>query len=223
MDKDYWDKVWSLQVPYLNTNNKLVPGLPWDIKSEDRNLNFIISTIQPNTVLEIGCGSGSDAIFMAKNNIRVTAIDISEKAISIAKQKVDAPLVNFMCEDFLLFNKEEKFHMVFDRGFIHTQKKILLDTIFNKVYNCCTDKGYYVIICGSYKDDNNIAPGTNPTMMSLGTIEHMSAPYFKIKFAQEVVLELNDNFLDKVGWLLILQKRNIIDKSIHKKMQGNSQ
>lgn len=40
-------------------------------------------------VLEIGCGTGEDALFLAEQRIRVTATDASEKMLSIAREKTE--------------------------------------------------------------------------------------------------------------------------------------
>ena len=39
------------------------------------------------TVLDIGCGVGNNAIYLASRGFAVTGVDVSAKAISIAKQK----------------------------------------------------------------------------------------------------------------------------------------
>ncbi len=43
----------------------------------------------PGTVLELGCGDGRDAIFLAKNGFDVTAMDFSPTAIKMAKKNVE--------------------------------------------------------------------------------------------------------------------------------------
>src|SRR5579884_1333234 len=57
-------------------------------RPETELLVDLILKIKPNTVLEVGTGSGNVAIAAAKNlpNLKVTATEISEKALKIAKQ-----------------------------------------------------------------------------------------------------------------------------------------
>lgn len=48
-------------------------------------------------VLEIGCGTGEDALWLAKQNIHVTATDASQRMIDIARQKIaDAGLTEYV-------------------------------------------------------------------------------------------------------------------------------
>jgi ubiquinone/menaquinone biosynthesis C-methylase UbiE len=50
-----------------------------------------------NRILDIGCGTGIDAVFLASNKIYVTATDISPKMIAKALQKVtDSGLCEFI-------------------------------------------------------------------------------------------------------------------------------
>ena len=67
-----------------------------------------------NTILDLGCGTGEDAIFLAEKGINVTAVDISPKMISLAQSKADAKGINdnlqFFCcdmESFITDNKKK--------------------------------------------------------------------------------------------------------------------
>lgn len=58
---------------------------------------------EPKQVLDVGCGTGSDAIFLGKKGVNVFGFDISPGMIEIAKQKaIDAglePVVQFSVGD----------------------------------------------------------------------------------------------------------------------------
>ena len=61
--------------------------LPWETVEPDKELVRILKQkkITKCKVLDIGCGAGTNSIFLAKNGFDVTGIDISPIAISIAK------------------------------------------------------------------------------------------------------------------------------------------
>ena len=44
-------------------------------------------TIRPCRVVELGCGSGTDAVYLAGRGFDVTAIDIAPTALSLAQEK----------------------------------------------------------------------------------------------------------------------------------------
>jgi SAM-dependent methyltransferase len=68
----------------------------YDLLYKDKNyeaecnyINSLIQTFNPNsnTLLELGCGSGSHAQFLSKQNINITGIERSSDMVNIALQK----------------------------------------------------------------------------------------------------------------------------------------
>ena len=70
------------------------------------------------TALDIGTGTGEQAIFLAKRGINVTATDISPFAISICKQNAEyhGVDVTFLVDNILLTNITGQFDLIIDRG-----------------------------------------------------------------------------------------------------------
>ncbi|VAX31297.1 hypothetical protein MNBD_NITROSPIRAE02-1055 [hydrothermal vent metagenome] len=99
--------------------------LPWDTGRHDKNLELVIreEQIAPCPALELGAGTGSDAIWLAQQGFKVTALDMSPTAIGIARKKAAAAgvEVEFIVADIL---RDEipfgPFDFVFDRGCFHT-------------------------------------------------------------------------------------------------------
>ena len=92
-------------LPFLVNENTLIPRpeteelVEW-IVVESRKLK-----VESLKILDIGSGSGCIAISLAKNlkNAQVFAIDVSEKALNIAKKNAEINKVNvdFICADVL--------------------------------------------------------------------------------------------------------------------------
>ena len=64
--------------------------VPWDTGSPS---NELIQTIKeegilPSRALELGCGTGSNAIWLAQQGFDVTAIDFSLLALEQARQRI---------------------------------------------------------------------------------------------------------------------------------------
>ncbi len=77
------------------------------------------------TVLDVGCGDGNNAIYLASRGFDVTGIDVSAKAISIAKQNArEAEVdVTFITLDALnLGTLAKRFDTVIDFGLSITLK-----------------------------------------------------------------------------------------------------
>ena len=55
-----------------------------------RFLDPILLNLKSKNVLDLGCGTGEDAIWFARRNFIVTAIDYSSEMIQVANQKTAA-------------------------------------------------------------------------------------------------------------------------------------
>ncbi len=98
---------------------------PWDIGKPDFNLIQTVTgmPINPCKVLEIGCGTGDNAIWLSRQNFHVVGIDASEVAIEKARSKAVEANVKcaFLVSDILTSRIEgAPFGFVFDRGCFHT-------------------------------------------------------------------------------------------------------
>ena len=76
---------------------------PWDAKKPDSHLTRFVAEkpLPPCRVLELGCGTGTNAIWLAKQGFEVTATDLSETALKLAHAKEDSKLCTFIHADFL--------------------------------------------------------------------------------------------------------------------------
>lgn len=97
---------------------------PWDTGVVDAHLVEHVSSgrVTPGRALEVGCGTGTNARWLAEQGFGVVAVDLTALAIEKAKS-APAPArgsVEFHCLDFL---KDEvpggPFDFVFDRGCFH--------------------------------------------------------------------------------------------------------
>jgi SAM-dependent methyltransferase len=98
---------------------------PWDIGKPDSNLIQTVTTtpIKPCKALEIGCGTGDNAIWLSQQNFHVIGIDTSEIAIEKAKEKASKANAKcaFQVSDILASHVEgAPFRFAFDRGCFHT-------------------------------------------------------------------------------------------------------
>ena len=97
---------------------------PWDSGLPSAELRRVIeeSGIQPCRVLELGCGTGTNAILLAELGFEVTAVDLSPLAIEQAERKAAKACVDvvWLCGDVCSIEQpSELFPLVFDRGCFH--------------------------------------------------------------------------------------------------------
>src|SRR5262245_43954761 len=101
---------------------------PWETGLPSQELQRIIAErpIQPCRVVELGCGSGINARWLAEQGFDVTAIDFSPLAIEKAKKRAAAAnrQVRFLVADVLeVKEKLEPFPFFFDRGCYHAVRR----------------------------------------------------------------------------------------------------
>ncbi|MDI1257442.1 MAG: class I SAM-dependent methyltransferase [Flavobacterium sp.] len=100
-------------------------------------------------ILEINCGTGEDAIWLAKNGHFVTATDISEKMIAAAKHKNFAQNIHFEVTDINKITDfgNEKFDLVFSNfGGLNCLSKPEFGQFFKNISTVLNEKGKLVLV-----------------------------------------------------------------------------
>lgn len=98
--------------------------LPWDTgEPEPLLVEFVAAgRVQPTRTLEIGTGTGTNAIWLAEHGFDIVGVDIAPLAIERAAAKLDGRDLScrFKTLDILADSPPDgPFHFVFDRGCFH--------------------------------------------------------------------------------------------------------
>jgi SAM-dependent methyltransferase len=82
--------------------------------------------IKPCRTVVLGCGSGSNAIFLAKKGFDVTAIDVAPSALGIAMAdaKKAGVKVRWVLADVLRLPDSKPYDLIFDRGCYHNVRYV---------------------------------------------------------------------------------------------------
>lgn len=102
---------------------------PWDTGHACSELVRVVDQrwVAPCRAIELGCGTGADAVFLATRSIHVTAVDVSIEAIQQAVARADAARVrvNFCWADVVSLPAalDVPYDFVFDRGCYHCIRK----------------------------------------------------------------------------------------------------
>ena len=112
-------------MPHPAWNESYATGqLPWDTgQPEPLLVEFVSSnSITPGRTLEIGAGTGTNAIWMAERGFDVLGVDLSPLAVERAQTKMGGRALpcRFAAVDFLAAPPPDgPFQFVFDRGCFH--------------------------------------------------------------------------------------------------------
>ena len=187
-----------------------IENTPWDVGKPDFNLTSIV-TKRPIGVckaLEIGCGTGDNAVWLAHRNFIVTGSDVSDIAIQKAIEKASNTDLKcaFVVADFL---KDEisgaPFGFIFDRGCFHSfdsdkERKRFAENVASHLEK----GGLWLSIIGSADD---LPRDHGPPRRTARDIVVAVEPYF-------VILSLHSSHFDSnrprppKAWVCLMQKRN---------------
>jgi methyl halide transferase len=111
-------------MPHPTWNDSYTSGEPppWDTGTPDPMLVAMIEShaIEPGRTLDVGCGTGTNAIYLAEHGFDVVGVDVAPVAIEKARARTHGRC-RFEIVDFL--NEAAPggpFQFVFDRGCFHT-------------------------------------------------------------------------------------------------------
>jgi cyclopropane fatty-acyl-phospholipid synthase-like methyltransferase len=128
--------------------NTVIGTLQRDMVYE--HLSEILKKNQPKNILEINCGTGEDAMWLAKQNHNVTATDISGKMIDVAKAKANLDNLNFKQIDINSLSNPfsgEKYDIIFSNfGGLNCLSKSELEHFFKNATDLLSENGQLILV-----------------------------------------------------------------------------
>jgi len=122
----------------------------------DENLVEFLSTGVPiKSALELGCGEGRNAIYMANKGLAVTALDISPTAIENAKAiaKDSNASVNFRCQDIIKNDIGGEYDFIYDSGLLHHLPPHRRITYLEILRKALKPGGYLGLVCFAWGEN----------------------------------------------------------------------
>jgi SAM-dependent methyltransferase len=184
---------------------------PWDIDQPDFNLIEVVAErpIPACKALDIGCGTGNNSIWLARNRFQVIGIDTSAIALDKAREKASEANVqcDFMLVDFL-HNKVEgaPFGFVFDRGCFHSfDSENARREFARSVATHLQDAGLWLTIVGN-ADEHRQGPG--PPQRTAGDIVLAVEPYLEVLSLTSSHFGSNRPNPPR-AWRCLMQKRHL--------------
>ena len=168
-----WEKIYS---EYHLTE------IPWHSDKPDQELIELIENkgIKPSLVLDVGCGAGTDAIYLASIGCKVTAIDVSHEAIRIAQERAarTGVKVDFIPDNFMKFDfHDNRFDFINDRGFFHDINPHDREKFAVKINYLLKINGLYFLRCWSDKEEESVR---GPYRISKDEIRNTFSKFFKV-------------------------------------------
>ena len=103
--------------------------------------------VKPWRVLDIGCGEGKDAVFLARNGYMVSAFDVAEAGLSKARalaEKVGVH-VDFFRADAADYRPDGEFDIIYSSGVMHFVSPAVRGELFDSLKEHTAPSGLHAI------------------------------------------------------------------------------
>jgi SAM-dependent methyltransferase len=127
---------------------------PWDVGAPHAELARVLDEyrLQPQRVLEVGCGTGADAILLARRRFEVTAVDCSPIALERARLRAEQEnaVVRFVLADAFEFaHSAGQFDLVHDTGLYDAVRQTNLEGYLDMLWRVTQPGSYYFCLAGA--------------------------------------------------------------------------
>ncbi len=131
--------------------------LPWELGKPRKGLIELIESgvVVPGKALDLCCGLGTNPIYLAEKGFEVTALDVSDKAVSVAKEKTRQKGIKMgflVGDNTRLPFKGAIFDFVFDFGCFHHVPPENRSAFVTGVHRVLKSKGTCFLVCFSYRN-----------------------------------------------------------------------
>jgi len=166
---------------------------PWDSGAPSLEMQRVVSEwqIAPRRTLEIGCGTGTNAVWLAQQGFTVTAVDLVPLAIekAIARAKSAGVKVDFRAASLLepataaALTAEGPFPFVFDRGVYHCLREENLAAFLQMIARVTGRDSFYLLLAGNANDP--APPTEGPPRVTAETMLAELGPQFELMQLRE--------------------------------------
>ena len=158
-------------------------NIPWDSGQASEELRRVLSEfqIEPCRTLEPGCGTGTNAVYLAQQGFQVTAFDVAPLAVEQARAKAEAEkvAVDFSVSDVAHPPPvDAPFPFVFDRGVYHVLRRDQPGAFLQMMERVTETDSLWLTLAGN-ADEKKLDDG--PPTLSAAEICREIEPLFSIQ------------------------------------------
>ncbi|MBN2216824.1 MAG: class I SAM-dependent methyltransferase [Pirellulales bacterium] len=145
---DDWDRAYREGLP------------PWETGEPADELIRVLrdhrKMLRGPTAIDLGCGSGADAIYLAKAGFDVTAVEISPIAMERARARTEMKnaAVHFVLDDVFKFAEDAgKFDLILDAGFYEFVRQKNLGRLLDALWRLSSPGSFYFMLAANAEDE----------------------------------------------------------------------
>ena len=146
-----WDAVYREGIP------------PWESGAPSGELVRVLDegVVRPGSALEVGCGTGADAVYLSRRGFEVTAVDSAPTAVDRARTRaeLEGVTVRLVLDDVFHFaHTSETFDFVYDAGFYHFLRRVDLERFLDMLWRVTRPGSLYLALAGSTEESAPSGP-----------------------------------------------------------------
>ncbi|HZU34891.1 MAG TPA: class I SAM-dependent methyltransferase [Gemmataceae bacterium] len=182
----------------------------WDTGRPARELCRVVARrlVAPCRALELGCGTGTNAVWLARHGFRVTAVDLSHQAIAQARRKaaLAAVTVDFRVGDLadptLLTGP---FDFFFDCGCYGATRRVDAAGYLRTLARVLRPGAHGLLLVGNAHEPED---AVGPPVMSEAQLYRELEPGFTLMRLRPFRFDARPRGKRYLGWACLLRRRN---------------
>lgn len=183
---------------------------PWDTGRPSSELKGLVErkVLRPCRVLELGCGTGVNAVYLAGQGFEVTAIDLAPTALETAKARAEKADVTVQWIQANVLNPPplQPFDLIFDRGCYHGVRRQDPAGYVKTVKSLCRPGGHVLILAGNANEPD---PAYGPPRVDETTLVNDFADDFDFERLVEIRFDTRDPDASVAwAWSVLLRRKS---------------
>ena len=199
--------------------NMSLETIPWNMEIPPEPLVELVDSgkVRPCRAIDMGCGAGNYAVYLAERGFEVTGVDFSQTAIKIARENAAKKGVkcNFFVADVVeeLDKVNQTWDFVYDWGLLHHLFPEQRQKYVENVYRIVNPGGRYLSVCFS-QEDTGFGGSGKFRKTSLGSVLYFSSadelrelfkPYFQGIDLQTI--EVSGKFMSHIFKYVFMERK----------------
>jgi methyl halide transferase len=181
--------------------------LPWDSGIASKELIRVLDEekIMPCRAVELGCGTGTNSVYLASRGFDITGMDCSPVALEQARKKAAAAGsdAKFLEADLCRVNLQlEPFDFIFDRGCYHSVRRVDIAGFLRTLRQFSKPGTRYLMLAGNANEE-----GPGPPRVHEHEIRIDLEGLFEIQFIREFRFEVTDPPEGFLAWSCLMTRR----------------
>ncbi len=202
-------------------NARYVSGdAPWDVGHPSTELVRIVEQtdeLPRGRLLELGCGTGTNAVYLARNGFDVTGVDIAHEAIDRANSRLareqsggETLSVSFHVADVTKLpaalgqGEVEPFDVIFDRGCYHCVRRVALEEYQAMLGRVTRSGSVFLVLCGNA---NETLEDRGPPTVSEAELNAELGELFDIVRLSEYRFDDIGDGTRPLGWSVLMRRK----------------